>query len=108
MRLSPNAQKHSILGAYVNGQKLVKATGQTVQIKANFEGKTSGSTDLCPHVAKSRYSTSVALSPSDSTNTAEFPTSAYIEVSSLDGISRNFPRIGAGLIDQHIFSFDLI
>jgi hypothetical protein len=88
----------------VNGQRHV--SGQTVSVKANFDGKTAGSTDLIPHTAKFNNNSTSLVSPSGSWT--EFG-SGYSTISALDSSTTNIAStLVSGNYGQVLFSFDLI
>jgi hypothetical protein len=95
-----------VLEASVNGQRLVKASDNIVRVKANFEGKVSGNTDLVPHIAKHGYATSL-LSPSSGSWTAESQTN-YDRIRALDSQTYAPATQTNGQYAQVLFSFDLI
>lgn len=94
-----------VLGAEVNGQKLV--SGSAVSLKDNFTGKQNGSNDACPHIAKAA-SVGALLAPSGAWVTPDMTTVQYGQLSVLDGTLRPVTDIGAGKISQTLFSFNMV
>jgi hypothetical protein len=94
-----------VLSAEVNGQKLV--SGQTVQIKANFDGKTANNTDLIPHkIKKVSFSDITTVNPS--TSGTELTQSEYNSVFALDGSTTSNSTATSGEKVGYIIPFDLI
>ncbi|MGO4887062.1 hypothetical protein ACJ2A9_04830 [Anaerobacillus sp. MEB173] len=91
-----------VLEAEVNGQKLTKQ-GNTVVVRANFEGKTLGNVDRIPHMFKS-YGTITLLSPSSSS----WIERADSKISSLDSAVYSSGTTNDNGIAKHLFSFNLI
>jgi hypothetical protein len=96
-----------VLEASVNGQRLVKASDNIVRVKANFEGKVTGSTDLVSHVAKNNGNQGQTSLINPSSFSTEFNT-GYSTISKLDGTTVNITNSTNGAIAQVLFSFDLI
>lgn len=94
-----------VLQSEVNGQKLVKASDSIVRIKANFEGKVIGNTDLVPH--KSYRKEDSALN-SPSSFVVGDDSSQYNNLGKLDGqlVVKSVP--GNTQKAQHLFSFNVI
>lgn len=95
-----------VLEGEVNGQKLVKTTGNVV-LKDNFAGKVNGSTDAVPHVHKGYYGSSL-LAPSFA-SWVESSTNGYNALSTLDNSSTNLGQTSTSTyMAQQIMSFNLI
>jgi hypothetical protein len=92
--------------ARVNGERLVKASDNILRVKANFDGKVSGNTDLVPHIAKHGYATSL-LSPSSGSWMTESQTN-YDRIRALDSQTYAPATLTNGQYAQVLFSFDLI
>lgn len=74
-------------------------------LNLDFKGKVSGSTVENPHVSKGMSNNSLAI---PSVFTSERDTSAYANISTLNGISHTLPTATNGAIAQQLFSFNLI
>jgi hypothetical protein len=87
----------------VNGQRHV--SGNTVSVKANFDGKVSGSTDLIPHIASYGNATSL-IAPSGTwteMNSSQVPTLYSLDNSNVSwSINSNLQQA------EMKFSYDLI
>lgn len=94
-----------VLEASVNEQKLVKDSNGVVKLKANFEGKVSGNTDLVPHTFRDINKSELAT-PSEG---YEVSTVVYnTNISSLNGVSRLLTSSENTKMAQEIISFNLI
>lgn len=95
--------------ASVNGERLVKASGNIVRVKANFEGKVKNSTDLIPHIVKRTGGTSLVNPLLAGELSDGYQQTIYNIISKLDGNSAGHtPDVSNGVMSQVIFSFDLI
>src|SRR5690606_23684361 len=98
-----------VLDGYVNDQRVV--SGETVSVKANFEGKVLGNTDRIPHTggrpssgAGSTYVTLQTPTGQWSENTQV----SYDNIVALDGVLHSRSLTYNGAMVQHLFSFNLI
>ncbi|MDP5277242.1 hypothetical protein Q5Y73_24470, partial [Chengkuizengella sp. 2205SS18-9] len=100
---------NNVLEAEVNGQKLVKNDDGIITIKANFEGKESGNTDLNPHIIKYEHEKTTLRTPYE-TGKFEPPQFYYDMVDKLDNIlfSIGSNVLLNGNIAQQLFSFNII
>ncbi|NBI28579.1 hypothetical protein [Chengkuizengella marina] len=95
-----------VLEGEVNKQKLVKSDEGIVTIKANFEGKYGGDTDLNPHITKAVGNGEHLYSPDEFTH--EITDINYREISKHDNISYDSATEINLNQTQHIFSFNII
>ncbi|MDP5274358.1 hypothetical protein [Chengkuizengella axinellae] len=99
-----------VLQGEVNGQKLVKNDDDgIVTIRANFEGKNQGDTDLNPHKA---YRGGEIHLKSPDQFTAEMPTNdswaGYNNLLQLNSNTANTQYSSDGEIPQQLFSFNIL
>jgi hypothetical protein len=87
----------------VNGNPATKQSAAT--IKANFDGKVSGSTDLIPHASK-RTSNTTLVAPS--AFTTELDTTMYSQIRQTDGTVFSQSHAFNANMDMMLYSFDLI
>jgi hypothetical protein len=97
----------------VNGERSVKALDNIARIRANFNGKIAGSTDLIPHTVKSAELTN--LQTPSSSGWTEFVNSTKGSFNSYnnlfvinDGYSSFRSSSANTHTAQHLFSFDII
>lgn len=81
--------------------------GTTTVATANFANKTAGSTVGNPHVAKGSTQTSL-VAPSDFISEFATGTNGYLDVSTLNTVTKSTSSFGVGGIAQNLFSFDII
>ncbi|MDP5276634.1 hypothetical protein, partial [Chengkuizengella axinellae] len=95
----------NVLESEVNGQKLIKSEDGIVTIKAYFEGKESGDTDLVPHEFHGRQNDTLII-PNDFNN--EKSQVGYENIYSLDSNVSSTTTDTNNTISQQLFSFNIL